>query len=124
MLVSVEVVGRARENRPRRCPIGATQARQAGSEIAEDRGRIQQRWLRHLPELSPHGSKAEERARPLERVLGLCQLTTLERAGERVRDDRSERGGALGRRRYARRNRDESADHRHAGRKDRLHFSI
>jgi hypothetical protein len=77
-----------------------------------------------VAELSPHGSNAEERARPLERVLGLCQLTPLQRTGERVMSDRGERRKALGRRGYAGRSRDEGADHRRAGGEDGLHFSI
>src|SRR5215216_1883576 len=97
---------------------------QARGEIPEDRGRIPHRWLRYLAELSPHGPEGEERAGPLERVLRLCQLTALERAGERVVSDRGQRGETFGRRGCARRNRDESADHRRAGRNDCLHFSI
>jgi hypothetical protein len=67
---------------------------------------------------------AEERAGALERVLSLCQIAPLERAGERVVSDWGERGGSFGRRGYAGRNRDEGANHRRADREDRLHLRI
>jgi hypothetical protein len=93
--VRVGGVGRAREQGLGLAALGGAEPFEAKGEVAEDHGRRVGVGLLDLPEFGAHGVEAEEGAGSLERVLGLGQPSTRERAGESVLGGRT-RGGRVG----------------------------